>query len=834
MKQTRLIRPRRLPRRLAVVLTLCMVMAPLAVLPAPPARAAGCFPAGGAKMPEPPAASGAFVFSGHGWGHGIGMSQWGAQGAAKLGCSVNDILTTYYQGVKVASATMPERIRVGIVPNRPSGPLENSYKVTVTAGSVKWTLRETNPDTGEIREIAATQAAGATWQVDVQSDGSFIVRDPSIEPAPTPEPPEPTSEPTSEPNPDPAAPTPAQPEPDPGIMMEGGDGFSVLRASISGATVRLPREGHTYKRGALEFFPRKRQDAPADGMYVTLVIASTEDTSAMDAYLYGLAEVPSSWEPAALQAQAVVGRSYALAQWEAYRGNRSDCRCDLFDTTSSQHYTAFDKEGERTYGVRWVDAVNATSGRVMTYGDKTAVGFYASSHGGHSETNSFVWNGPQISYLQPVDDSRWDRSSGNPNQAWSVGFSAAEVTAKLAAAKVDVGDVQAISLPAPKGVSGRVGDPTRSVGGVRAGGVLIQGTEGSTRISGNLLRTALGLRSTLVRVSSDLACAVPAGVDIDALGPRRIAGTNRVETAVALSQANWSASTTAVIAAAGTFPDALAGGPLAASLDAPILLTGADELPVSVAQELKRLGATEVRVLGGPVAISDDVMEQLSALGDDITVERLWGADRWETAQTVATEVGPSSAGEVLLALGGHEDPARAWPDAVAAGAVQAGESDVPLLLTTRTQLPDATRDALVELRAAGATTVLIVGGEVAVSEDVTDEVEALGLDVERLAGEDRFATSAAAAAAGLARGGDPTQLLVATAAAFPDALSAAAVAARSGAPLLLVDSCDIARRRGTVEWLDEHNGLTDITVVGGTNAIGERVRWQFDQRLGG
>jgi putative cell wall-binding protein len=118
------------------------------------------------------------------------------------------------------------------------------------------------------------------------------------------------------------------------------------------------------------------------------------------------------------------------------------------------------------------------------------------------------------------------------------------------------------------------------------------------------------------------------------------------------------------------------------------------------------------------------------------------------------------------------------------------------------------------------------------VSKAVEEEVEALGLSVDRLAGEDRFATSAQAVAAGLARGGDPTKLLVATAAAFPDALSAAAVAARSGAPLLLVDSCDVARRGGTVEWLDAHTGLTDVTIVGGVNAVGDRVRWQFDQRL--
>ena len=222
-------------RTLLLVLTLvAAVLVPL------PAQAAGCFPAGGATIPEARPAAGDVIISGHGWGHGIGMSQWGAQGAATLGCGVDDILTTYYPGVSVGRIDSPSAIRVGIVPNRPGGPLVSTYDVAVTAGSLPWSLRVDGST-----PIEATQRAGTTWRVAVEADGSFVVRDLAVPPPSTPG------------------------ADDPGVRLRGGDGLSTLRARIgdpsTGRVVRLPREGHTYRRGTLEFFPRV-PGAVADGM----------------------------------------------------------------------------------------------------------------------------------------------------------------------------------------------------------------------------------------------------------------------------------------------------------------------------------------------------------------------------------------------------------------------------------------------------------------------------------------------------------------------------------------------------------------------------------------
>src|SRR5687768_13091501 len=86
------------------------------VLVAAPAAAAGCPSPGGAAVPEAPA-NGEVVFRGHGWGHGLGMSQYGAQGGAKLGCTYGQILSTYYRGSVLRTEAMPGSIYLRMLNN---------------------------------------------------------------------------------------------------------------------------------------------------------------------------------------------------------------------------------------------------------------------------------------------------------------------------------------------------------------------------------------------------------------------------------------------------------------------------------------------------------------------------------------------------------------------------------------------------------------------------------------------------------------------------------------------------------------------------------------------
>ena len=263
----------------------------------------------------------------------------------------------------------------------------------------------------------------------------------------------------------------------------------------------------------------------------------------------------------------------------------------------------------------------------------------------------------------------------------------------------------------------------------------------------------------------------------------RTAGPERIATAVAVSAEHRETATAAVLATAGDYPDALAAGALAGRLGAPVLLSGADALPEPVGGELQRLDVDTVYALGGPAALSDDVVDQVSALGVDVI--RLAGTDRFDTARRVALEAGPTDEHEVVLALGQHPEPPQAWPDALAAGTLAATPQHVPTLLSDPDAVPPATLEALAEL---DTQRVLIAGGTAGISRAVEDELLAAGYATERLAGADRYETSVRLAELAYARfDSDQQAPTFASGATFPDALTAGALAASSRGPLILV-----------------------------------------------
>jgi peptidoglycan hydrolase-like amidase len=88
------------------VLAAALAVTGVGIGPAGAALAAGCPDSGGAAI-APADAKGDVVFRGGGWGHGLGMSQYGAEGAARLGCSASQILTRYYAGTQVVARPMP-------------------------------------------------------------------------------------------------------------------------------------------------------------------------------------------------------------------------------------------------------------------------------------------------------------------------------------------------------------------------------------------------------------------------------------------------------------------------------------------------------------------------------------------------------------------------------------------------------------------------------------------------------------------------------------------------------------------------------------------------------
>ncbi|CAN5332385.1 hypothetical protein BH23ACT9_BH23ACT9_23260 [soil metagenome] len=307
----------------------------------------------------------------------------------------------------------------------------------------------------------------------------------------------------------------------------------------------------------------------------------------------------------------------------------------------------------------------------------------------------------------------------------------------------------------------------------------------------------------------------------------RIAGPGRIETAAAVSASAFDRAETAVLATAADYPDALTAGPLAAGLDAPLLLSDPAGLSPAAATEIRRLEDRSVLVVGGELALSAAVVEDLEVLG--VTPRRVAGPDRFATAAAVAAEVVAAGAEIVPYVVEGeHADPARGWPDAVATGPLAAFEGR-PILLVNAQRLPQATVDAL---NAIGATGVTVVGGEAAVSPQVASAIADEGFAVQRVAGASRYATSALLHARMVEAGMDGREVWLATGANWPDALAAGPAVSFLGHTLALVDGTDLDGSPETRALLGPDT--TAVHLLGGTSAISDRVRDQVQALLSG
>ena len=265
------------------------------------------------------------------------------------------------------------------------------------------------------------------------------------------------------------------------------------------------------------------------------------------------------------------------------------------------------------------------------------------------------------------------------------------------------------------------------------------------------------------------------GRDVD-----RIAGQNRYQTAVAMSRDRFATAPAVVLARGDHFADALAGGPLAAAMGAPLLLTASSSISGDTRAEILRLGTSTVYVLGGTGAVSNAVVNQLEA--DGLTVIRLFGADRYATAAAIAAESHPMGAETVYLALGtSFVDALPAAPAAYQAGA--------PMLLTASDNLPGSTIAALLAL---DPIRVVVIGGTASISAAVEAQLGDYADIVERIAGKNRFAT-----AEKLAKLAFPTATTVYLTVAdnFPDGLSAASLA--TDGPILYVGEDAVAGETG-------------------------------------
>ncbi|MEK6276311.1 MAG: SpoIID/LytB domain-containing protein [Actinomycetota bacterium] len=351
---------------------------------------------------QAPQATPTFVVSGRGWGHGVGLAQWGAYGFAQQGASYEEIIAHYYKGTTLGPAPLA-RIRVQLAVARRQ----------LTIGSVSpFTVRD---GIGQVWHLAAEE----------QTFG-------------------------------------------PGLRLK---------------TIDVPQPQQlpgplTFLAGAS---PLRFGGRPYRGQVLVSVANGSlraVNSVGLEGYLFGVvpSEMPRTWLPEALKAQAVAARSYALAK------RTTGSWFDVYPDTRSQVYLGIPGEAASTTA-----AVQATAGKVVLYKGRLATTYFFSSSGGRTSSAEEVWGEP-VPYLVSVDDP-YDTLS--PHHRWGPFVISAGRLDRALGSPGRLMDVRTA-----KGPSGRV----KTVTAV--------GSQGESTMTGSDVRRALGLRSSWFRIGV-LSLATP-------------------------------------------------------------------------------------------------------------------------------------------------------------------------------------------------------------------------------------------------------------------------------------------------------------------------------------
>ena len=315
-----------------------------------------------------------FEFRGAGNGHGVGMSQFGAYGQALEGKSASEIATYYYPGTTVEAVDDSQLIRVNIA--------DKVTSVGFSVESPSGAPAPLNIYAGDLLpEVPATETP--VVQVSLGSElvfstisGTMIasVIDSVTKAA--------TTLPASS------------------SWTLRWSGTTAYPGEMNIVKMRQGSVVRRYKYGQIQikFIPPV---APA----IQGTIIATTTLRIHSEYLRGIGEVPSSWPSAALEAQVIAARSFAISKAGTLR---KSCDCHLYSSVQDQNFVGYSKESEPVFGQRWVDAIAATEpepgkGLAITYQGKVITAFFASSTGGVTQDVAEVWGRP-IPYLVPVPD----------------------------------------------------------------------------------------------------------------------------------------------------------------------------------------------------------------------------------------------------------------------------------------------------------------------------------------------------------------------------------------------------------------------------------------------
>ncbi|GAE35813.1 cell wall-binding repeat-containing protein [Halalkalibacter akibai] len=289
----------------------------------------------------------------------------------------------------------------------------------------------------------------------------------------------------------------------------------------------------------------------------------------------------------------------------------------------------------------------------------------------------------------------------------------------------------------------------------------------------------------------------------------RIQGANAYATSALISQEGWNKSDVVIITRGDRFSDALAGVPLAAKHNAPLLLSRQNRLDDVTRNEIIRLGAKQVIVLGGPLAIQDNVVNDIRKINGVTNVRRIAGNNMHDTAALISNEVAPNGANQAIIVSDNR------FQDALSV-ASYAGANGIPILLANTKQVPKATQDALKRLNVKNT---LVIGGPMAISENVAKNLPS----PRRIEGATRFDTNIAAFNHFKP---NTNKVYLATSERHEDALSGAALAAKENVGVILVDGTRSIHN--TTRTNLTRTNYSDVNVLGGHIVITNNIYGQI------
>lgn len=294
---------------------------------------------------------------------------------------------------------------------------------------------------------------------------------------------------------------------------------------------------------------------------------------------------------------------------------------------------------------------------------------------------------------------------------------------------------------------------------------------------------------------------------------KRLSGSNRYSNAAEISQSGWEQADTVIVANGDVFADALTGTTLSKKHDAPILLTRPEELHDATQNEINRLGAKKVILLGGETSVSKSIEDNL--VSSKLETQRFSGKDRYEVAANIAKDImsDQSSRHEVFLVNG------DTYADALSIAPIAASKQ-IPVLMTRSNTLHSSVKSLLHRINK-----VTIVGGTTSISKAIENELKTSGLTVERLDGSNRYAVNRKV----MEKYGIPgEEVYVASGEIYTDALPTAALATKENKAMLLVKSDNVKEGQNQLDFIYNKHGNTDFIIIGGINTISKQTENWF------